>query len=402
MKFTYQARNKEGEVQSGTVEASSRDAAAKILLQSGLVVTVLESQEIQPLFSRRIRLFDRVSHRELMMFYRQLSIMFAAQVSLVNSLRTLSEQAEKEAFRDVLVKMSEEVEAGTTLSSGMEKNTHIFSPFHVSMVKSGEASGKLSEVLDYLANHSEREYIMQGKVRGALAYPLFVIGTAIVIFVMMVVFVIPNLVETLEQSGQELPLATQIVIGLSSFLRSWGIFLLLLIGGGVAFLVSYIRTSEGKRAYDTIILKLPFFGPFLRMVYLTRFAENFSTLIGGGISIVPALGIVGDIIGNEVYKDIIRETQEAVQKGERISSVLLKHPKEFPAIVTQMLIVGEQSGTLDSTLTNVVRFYQQETDRMMSSIINVLEPAIIVFLGIAVAGLMASVIMPIYQIPSGY
>lgn len=398
MKFNYQTRTKEGEIQTGIVEAASKEAALNLLYKHGLYVTFLEEAAL-PIYAKRIKIFERISRKDIVLFSRQLSIMFKSEISLVEALGTLANQAKNSDFKEKILKLSEEVEGGTPLSKALSRYPKLFNHFYVSMVKSGEASGKLSGALDYLADHLEREYHLASRIRGAMIYPALVVFVVLAVLFLMMFFVVPHLTEVLEVTGQELPIVTQIVIGLSGFSRKWGWILIL---GLAIFTVIifryYYKTAEGKKFFEKFFLKLPLIGEFLKMVYLSRFAENLSTLISGGLPIAKALEISGEIVGNTVYKEIIFQTRDEVRKGERISSVLQRHPEAFPPMFCQMVLVGEKTGTLEKTLINVVDFYQKEVDRTIDNLLSILEPLLIIFLGLIVAGLMASILLPLYNI----
>ena len=268
------------------------------------------------------------------------------------------------------------------------------------MVKAGEASGTLSSVLEYLADHMEREYHLISKIRSALVYPAFIVFLAFTVLSLLMFFVIPNLTKVLQETGQELPAVTEFVLTLASLFRAFWWILLLLVGGAAFFLFRWKSTPEGTRFFSESYLKVPLLGSFLRMIYLSRFAENLSTLISGGLPIVQALNITGRIVGNTVYSGIIEEAKREVQKGNQISTVLQKYPREFPPVFTQMVFVGEKSGTLDKTLSNIVSFYQKEVERTVEAFLSIIEPALIVVLGLVVGGLLASVLLPLYQLGS--
>jgi type IV pilus assembly protein PilC len=397
MKFNYQARTEKGEVRSGTIEASSREGALDLLQKYGLYVTVLEETRAVPIYAKKIKIFERISTKEIVLFTRQLSIMVASKSPLVESLRILISQTQSLSFKEKILKISEDVEGGISLSRALAKHPKVFSSFFISMVRSGEAAGKLSQSLNYLAEHLEKEYRLMNKIRGAMIYPAFIIFVAIAVLILMIFLVIPNLIKVLEETGQELPILTRAIISFTNFARSWGwLFLLATIALAISAF-RYRRTKQGKKAFDRIFLRLPIIGSFLKMVYLSRFAENLSTLISGGLPIAKALEITGDIVGNTVYKEIILQARDEVRRGEAISSVLNRFPKVFPPVFSQMALVGERTGTLDKSLMNLVDFYQEEVNRTVDNLVSILEPALIVFLGVVVGGLMAAILMPIYR-----
>jgi len=397
VKYNYQARTTKGEIQSGIVEASSREAAISLLRKYGLYVTILEEVAAPPLYAKKIKIFERVSRSDIVLFSRQLSIMFKSKVPLVEALGVLSAQTQNPELKEKILELSEDVEGGTSFSGALSRHPQIFSSFYVAMVKAGEVSGTLSESLEYLAEHLEREYHLTAKMRGALMYPSLIIFVVFLVLALMIFFVIPHLSEVLIGTDQELPTVTKIVIGLAAFLRNWGWVIVL---GIVALILAgfrYYRTKKGKKFFDRIFLKLPIIGPFLKMLYITRFAENLSTLISGGLPIASALQTVGEIVGNTRYKEVIFDARDKVRKGEPISSVLARAPEVFPPVFIQMTLVGEKTGTLDSTLMNIVNFYKKEIDRTIDNLLSILEPALIVILGVIVAGLMLAILVPLYQ-----
>lgn len=400
MKFHYEARDQKGDQQIGIVEASSQEAALQILDRYGLYVTTLEAGEGKPIFAREIKLLERISMKEVMLFSRQLSIMFKAQVTLVDALSTIGSQMKNKNFREKLLKMSEDVEAGTAFSEALALNPKIFSSFYVHMVKRGEALGKLSDVLEYLADHLERQYNLQSKVRGALTYPIFVLVVAVIVISLVVLFAIPNLITLLESSGQKLPLMTRFVIAFSNFYRAWWWILPFVVTGVFIGIMRLTKTTKGRRFVHVVFLKIPILSTLLKMMYITRFGENLSTLISGGVPIVQALDITGKIVGNQMYEKIISEAKNGVSEGERISDILERYPSQFPPIFTQMVRVGEKSGALSITLIDIVRFYQKEVDRSVDAFISVLEPLFIVILAVFVGGLLASIVLPMYQVIS--
>jgi len=396
MKFNYQARTKKGEIQAGVVEASSKEAAILLLQKYGLYITYLEEVKV-PFYAWEVKIFKRISSRDIVLFSRQLSIMFSSRVSLVEALVTIASQTKNLEFRERILDLSREVEGGSAFSKALSRHPQIFSSFYISMVKSGETSGKLSESLSYLADHLEREYHLVSRLQGAMIYPSLVIMVASVVLLLMIFFVIPQLTKVFQESGQPLPIVTQLVIGLSLFLRKWGFLFIGLLAGLVIFVLRYIKTLEGKENFDKISLRLPLIGDLLKMVYLSRLAENLSTLISGGLPIAQALETTGEVVGNTVYKEIIFLTRDEVRKGEPVSSVLRRYPEAFPPMFCQMTLVGEKTGTLEKTLLNVVDFYQKEVNMSIDNLLSILEPVLIIFLGVIVAGLMVSVLLPLYR-----
>jgi len=396
MKFNYQTRTKKGEIRSGQVEASSREAAASFLQKHGLYVTFLE-EAIPPIYARRIKFFEKISQKDLVLFSRQLAIMFKSKVPLVESLRVLSLQMDNPDFKEKIMKISEEVEGGTALSRALENFPEVFSSFYIAMVKSGEVSGKLSEVLNYLADHLEREYHLTAKTKGALLYPSLIVFVVILVLLLMIFFVIPQLAEVLTTEKEALPWITMFVINSSAFVRDWGWALFIILVLFVAGFLKYYRTDRGQRFFDREFVKFPLLGPFFKMINVARFAENLSTLISGGLPIAQALETVGDIISNTAYKEVIFKMRDEVRKGVPISAVLSRNPDLFPPVFIQMVLVGEKTGTLDSTLMNIVDFYQKEIDRMIDNALSILEPVLVLVLGLVVAGLMLSILMPLYK-----
>lgn len=400
MKFNYQARTNTGEMQTGVIEASSKEAALDILQKNQIFVTALEEVGAEPFYAKKIKFFSRISAKDLVAFVRQLSMMFKSKISLAQSLRVLAEQNKNQEFKEKILIISDEIEGGALFSQALSRFPNVFSSFFVSMVRSGEASGTLSESLNYLADHLEREYHLQSKLKGALVYPTMILFVSIAVLLMMMFFVIPNLAKVLTETGQELPLPTRVVIGLSNFLRHWGWALMILFAAFLFFVFRYLKTSAGKNLKDRLVLRIPFVRSFLRMVYVSRFAENLSTLISGGLPIIQSLEITGEVVGNLVYRERITEIKEEVRQGRKMSGILARYPAEFPPLLTQMVVIGEKTGTLDQSLLSVVDFYRKEVEMAMESLLSLLEPILIVFLGLTVAGLMGSVLMPLYKMTS--
>lgn len=400
MKFNYQARDKDGQIQAGVLDAPSKESALRLLERTGLYITLLKKSEDTPFYQKKIELFNKVSVKDIVLFTRQLAIMFTSRVSLVESLKTISSQINNKAFQEKIIAMSEDVEGGSSFSAALAKHPDTFSLFYVNIVKSGETSGELSKSLDNLAEHLERDYHLTSKIKGAMIYPAFVLVVAALVIFLMSFFVMPNISKVIQETGQELPLMTKIVIGGADFFRAWGwLFLLVFLGIGIA-IFQYIKTADGKKIYHKILLKVPVINAFLKMVYLSRFAENLATLVSGGIPIAESLTITGDIVGNETYKAVILESKAGVQKGESISSVLRQHAALFPPVFTEMIRAGEKSGALDKTLLSISEFYQKEVDRTVDIFLSLLEPVMIVGLGVFVGGTMAAVLLPLYQISS--
>lgn len=396
MRFTYQSRTKTGEIREGYIDALSKQAAAEILRREGLFVTSLKLDDVNQ--KKGFRLFEGVSGKDIALFSRQLSVMFKANVSLVEALRTIGNQTSNASFREKILKIAQEVEGGATLSSAFARYPEIFSTFFVSMLKAGEVSGNLSEQLFYLSEYLEKQYYLAGKVKSAMVYPSVILVVVVAVIFLLSYFVMPNLTAMLQESNTALPPITQFVIWFSDMLRGVGglVFLLVLFGGGI-ILFRYSKSGPGKEFFDRLILRIPGLRNMFSMLFLDRFADNLSTLIVGGIPITQALEITSTIVGNVVYRDVILRTVDGVRKGQTISSILFNYPELFPPTFTQMILVGEQTGSLDKSLLTMVSFYEKETDRAIDTLLTLLEPALIIVLGVIVGGLVGSVMIPLYQ-----
>ncbi len=397
MKFNYQARTKTGKIQTGQVEASSREAAFDVLKSHGVYVTFLEELSI-PVYAKQLTLFQRASKKDVVLFSRQLSIMFKSNVPIIESFQTIARQTRKQDFREKILKIAETVEGGTSLSESLALFPKLFSPFYRNMVKSGEASGKLADVFVYLADYLEKESYFRGKLIGAMIYPGFILTVFFGVVAIIVTYVIPQLSSVLKESGTTLPLLTRIVIAVSDFFRAHYVIVPILIVFIIAAMVLLVKSKQGKKFFGSSSLRMPLLGSFLKKLYLSRFALNLSTLISGGLPIAQALEITADVVGNDSYKKIIFKTRDEVKRGETISSVLSNYPDLISPLFYQMIVVGEKTGTLDSSLKNVVEFYQQDVDRSLDSFVRLLEPIFIILLGGVVGGLMAAVLLPLYSI----
>jgi type IV pilus assembly protein PilC len=400
MKFNYQARTQQGEIQTGTIEAKDKDSAIEIMQGHGLLVVFLEEVSSAPFYTRAFRPFQKIKLKELTLFYRQLAILFESSVSPLDSLRILGEQIKNQVFKEVIYKIENDVKGGEPLSMAMEKHPKVFSPFYVNVVRSGEATGNLHEILKYLADHAEREYNLTSKVKGAFTYPAVIFSMFLIIGTLMMIFVVPQLTSMLTEMGGTLPFTTRALIATSNFLRSWTWLVIIIIIAIFIFLRKYAKTPKGKLILDKIKLKIPVFKELSKKIYLARFAENLRTLLKGVVSILKALDITASVIGNKVYENIITEAREKVKIGETMSSSFANHPKEISPLVTQMVGVGEKTAQIDNILEKVSTFYQQDVDRMVGNMTQLIEPIMILILGGAVGLLVASILMPIYNISS--
>lgn len=401
MKFAYQVRTKQGETKNGVVEAPTKEAAIESLLRSDFIIIGLEETKDLPTVTSLIQRFRGVPNKEVVIFSRQISTLFAAKVPLIEALKTMMEQTENQMFKDALFDVMKNVDSGVPLSKALALHPRIFSEFYVNMVHSGEMSGKLEEVFTYLAEGLEREYYLAGKVKGAMTYPAFIIFAFAIVGFLMMVFVVPNLTAILKETHQEMPILTKIVIGISDiFVSYWYLILIGVfgIGGGGWY---YIHTKQGSDMWDNVQIHIPIFGKLLQKYYLARLADSLSVLIQGGLPIVQALEVTALVVRNVVYKNILLDVIEQVKKGNTMSSVL-KTKKIIPVMVSQMIYVGEESGKLDSTLKTTAQFYQKEVSTAMDSIITLIEPLLILVLGAGVGILLVAILMPMYNMAQNF
>ena len=396
MKYIYQARSKEGKMETGTVEASSKEAAALLLQKYNIFVTSIREQTPLILRAENISFLNKVSKKDLAIFSRQLAVMVQSRVPITQSLKSLAVQTKNRGFKEKILKIAQLVEEGNPLSESFGTFPEVFNIFYVSLIKTGEASGKISESLYYLSDHLERESDISSQITGAMIYPIFVISVLLVVIPIVIIFLMPRLIDLLKETTVKPPAFTQMMIDFYGFISNYGWILLAGFFLLVLFLIYYFTTKEGKKRYDELSLKLPLIGGFLKKTFLIRFAENISTLIAAGLSINNALKITRDTVGNFVYQKILTETEERVSQGEKISAVLVKYPDYAPPFVVQMIQVGEETGTLDKNLMEIVNFYNKELKRAVETFTALLEPVLIIFLGIVVAFLAISVLEPLY------
>jgi len=300
-----------------------------------------------------------------------------------------------------LFDVGNDIRGGESLSSAMEKHPKIFTPFYFNVVRAGEATGALQDVLQYLADHAERDYNLTGKIKSAFTYPIVIFSLFIIVGAAMLIFVIPQMISVLQEMGAKLPFTTKILIAFSDFLRNFFWLIAIIIVGLVVAFKKIHATPKGRLFFDFLKLKMPIFNELFKKIYLARFAENLKTLLKGGISILEAMNITANVVGNKVYENIILEAKERVRIGETISGAFKNHPKEIPALVTQMVGVGEKTAQIDNILDKVASFYQQDVDRMVGNMTQLIEPIMILFLGGGVGFLVAAILMPMYSATSG-
>ncbi len=387
------------------MEAPSIDAAISAVQKRGYtLVSIDESGKgsgIAGLLNVEFNVFQSVSYKDIVILSRQIATLFQAQVSPLRIFRLLSAEVENPLLQKAMNQIVEDLQAGSSISRALAAHPDIFSTFYVNLVRSGEESGSLEKTFDYLADYLDRQYEIISKARNALVYPAFVVAIFIIVMGLMLTMVIPSVAQILTDSGQELPIYTRIVIGLSNFLVDYiGIILVVLAAGGVG-LWRFSKTEVGERTIDEFVISIPYLGDLQRKLLLTRICDNMATMLGSGISIVQALEVTADVVDNAVYKEIIQASLVEVKGGRSFADSISEYP-EIPGVLSQMAKVGEETGSLGTILTTLSNFYRREVNNAVDTLIGLIEPAMIVCLGIGVGVLLASVLLPIYNLANAF
>jgi type IV pilus assembly protein PilC len=396
--FQYKAVDKNRNSITGLVESGSEAEAVEMLKEKNLdIVYVKEEQRASKLNISPI--IGRIKVKDIVIFSRQFSVLISANVALVQSLKIVVDQTENLKFKMIISEVADDIDAGARLSEALGKHPKVFSNFYISVVRSGETSGKLDEVLTYLADEMEKDYDMLSKIKGAMIYPAFVLTGLLGVGTVMMVFVVPKLTAVLLESGGELPIATRILIGTSDFLAKFWWLFILMIGGLIFGLKMFTSTDVGKLTVDMIKLRLPIFGKLFQRIYLVRFTRSMHTLIIGGVNITKSLKITADVVSNKVYKDLIDKTVKEVEEGNSISNIF-SQSKQIPRMVSQMMSIGEKTGKLDVILKRITEFYGREINNIVTNLMTLMEPLIMVIMGLAVGVMVAAIILPMYNMAS--
>jgi len=340
---------------------------------------------------------ERPKEKEIVAFLRELSILIASRVPLVRALNIVEAQTEDEGIKRIAKDMGRKVEGGGSLSEAMEEFPNQFSALYIYVVRAGEASGRLDKVLEYLATHREKGFELRRKLQGALIYPIFILLAFAGVFTFLMVFVMPSLSKTLSESGVPLPWTTQTILAMSNFIVNYWYVVLSLVAAMATGFVYYTRTNEGGRQMDIIKLKIPVFKTVMLYMYVNRFSENLGLLLKESVPITRSLAITGRIMDNHIYYNIAMDCVNEVQKGKTISGVLAKEREYFPPIASQILRIGEEAGQTSMALEKISEYYEKEVNNITQNITALIEPFLILMLGVGTGILVASVIMPIYN-----
>ncbi len=392
MQFTYQAKDSRGKLVEGVVEAADEKSAIGRVRAQRLNVIKIEKKAAGGGFFK-----PKVQNKDIVVFSRQLSTLVSSGVPIVQGLDILVTQAENPAFKHVLSGVKKDIEAGLSIADAMTKYPRAFSELYVSMIRAGEVGGILDVILERLSSYLEAAEALKAKVKSALMYPAVVSGAAALITIFLIAFVIPVFKDIFSGFGADLPLPTQIVIGLSDALRNNALYLILGLGGGIWGIRRYLKTEKGKVQFDRFSLQLPVFGILLKKVAIAKFTRTLGTLIKSGVPILQALETVAKTSGNKIIEAAINESKNSIKEGGRISEPLQKSGI-FPPMVVQMIGVGEETGSLDNMLGKIADFYDQEVDTAVKGLTSMIEPVIIIFMGVVIGTIVIAMFMPMFEL----
>lgn len=396
MKFNYQIKTPEGQSLIGSLEASNKEAALSFLQEKGMVVVALD-EEKQSLLNFKIN-FGGVGFDDVMNFTTQLSILFKSSVPLTESLKTIAKMTPNEAMKEKVSHLAEKVAGGTPLSKALEDFPKIFDHFYINMMKAGEAAGKLSENLDAMATHLQNEKELRDKISGATVYPMFILGVFGVVGVIMIKYIIPqfrSVIEGFAAGGMELPALTKMIFSTADVMEVYGFWVILGIIAVIFGAWRYSKTKEGKELLDRLIIRVWLIGDLVKKVNVSNFAESMSTMVKAGIPISQSLEITASLMNNVVYKDIVNDLRQKVMKGMQMSYVLKQYPNEIPPLLTQMVMVGERTGSLESTLEKVVYFYRKEVYKTTDIVVSLIQPIFLLILGLVIGFLVVGMYYPL-------
>jgi type IV pilus assembly protein PilC len=395
--FSYQARDPSGKIVSGIQDALNEDNAVASLMSRGLMVLSLQKKAVASRSRSRTR---NVKETDTVLFTRQLATMIEAGIPLVQALTALYEQCDPKRqrnLRQIISEVTSRVQGGETFHDSISKHPRIFNRLFVSMVKAGEAGGLLAEILDRLAGFLEASARLRKKIKSAMTYPVIVVCIAFSITTFLIVRVVPIFGEIFKDFGAKLPGPTQFLINLSNFVRSEWYFLILGIGGAIFGARAFVRSKRGKQLCDRWRLKLPVFGPLIHKICMSRFSRTFAQLIRSGVPILEVLDIVGGSSGNHVVETSLRGVSEDVEKGDNLSVALSKQPI-FPPMLLRMVAAGESTGKIDSMLEKMADFWDEEVEALLDALTSLIEPMLIVFLGLIVGGIVIAMFLPIFKL----
>ncbi|MFW5782005.1 MAG: type II secretion system F family protein [Candidatus Muiribacteriaceae bacterium] len=392
-KYTYKVKTREGKTLTGEIDSNSKELAIQKLKEKGYYI-------IGPLKekSKELTLFKKkVKSGEVAIFARQFATMIGSGVPLVRCLAIMEEQVDNPVFKDIIGTVRVDVEAGSTFSSALGRHPNVFSGLFCDLVRAGEAGGILDQILERLANYLEASEALRAKVKGALTYPAVVFSVAILVVIFLITFVLPNFQSIFESGGDtQLPLPTRMLMGISTFMADYFIFLMIGVALAIFGIKKFFDTKQGRRLLDTYSLKMPGLGNMLRKVAVSKFTRTLGTLISAGVPILQALEVTANTAGNVIITEAILKTRVSIKEGESISEPL-KASNVFPPMVIQMIAVGEETGELDVMLAKVSDFYDQEVDTAVKGLTSIIEPVVIVFMGVVIGGIVMAIFMPMLE-----
>lgn len=391
--FKYLAKETTGKTVSGILEYSNKALLIDALRKKGLVIISVEETAKRVVLS----LGGKVKLEEIVIFSRQLATMVDSGIPLVQALDILCEQIEKPAFKNILIRIKDDIETGSSLSDALGRHPAVFSALYVNMVRAGESSGALDDILDRLAAYLEKSSMLQRKVKSSLVYPAVVITMAVIITLVMLLKVIPTFKGIFAMLGGTLPLPTRILIFVSDSIREMFLYLIAAITIIVFALKRYIKTSRGKENFDKMLLGMPVLGSLFRKVAVAKFTRTLATLVKSGVPILVSLEIVGKTSGNAVIEKAVDSVRNGIKEGENIADPLAKSGA-FPPMVVRMIKVGEQTGELEKMLTKIADFYEDQVDAAVSGLTSLIEPLIIAFLGIVIGGIVIAMFLPVFKL----
>lgn len=401
--YEYTYRDKLGKTSTATMEAASQRDVAQVIRDKGHFVTKIEVEGGSGLktdikLPKFLDFGSKPNTRDVSLFSRQFATVINAGLPVVQSLSILQKQADKEGMRDILKQVRENVETGLPLSEALSKYPGTFNQLYVYLTKAGEVSGNLDGILERIASYQEKQQALKGKIKTALTYPVVVLTIALAVTWFLLTAIVPQFAGILDSLGGELPLITSVLIAISDFLKYQWYLLAGIVGLIVGAIIFTYRTEKGKRTIDGILLKMPVIGNLIQKTAIASFSSTFGLLLKSGVNIIESIDITKGTAGNVVVEDVLSEAKEAVQRGEQISTTLMKYPNVFPPLVSSMFAIGEETGAVDTMLEKVSSFYEREVDEAVDGLTAALEPMLIVFLGTVVGFIVAGMFLPMFSI----